>query len=93
MNKDGVVHQPGPPLIIAKFVRRSVKVSVLYQAHFKLKGKTTRNLKKFGESDEDNNIYISESLTPARKKLSKACLKVKKDYKLAIASTNNGKYT
>ena len=89
-DQDGVVHRPGPPLIIAKFFRRSVKEAV-YQARFSLKGKTTHKLENFDEADEDNNIDISESLRPSRKKLFKACLKVKKELKLSIVSTINGK--
>lgn len=78
---------PSTPVIIAKFVRREVKEE-FYKACFKLKNKTMQNMEG---SDLDNHIYVSESLTQARKKLFKSCLKIKKELKLAIAATSNGK--
>ncbi|EDO27224.1 predicted protein [Nematostella vectensis] len=87
---EGNVHPPSPPTIIAKFVRRDIKDEI-YKARFSLKDKTTQELEDFTCMDHRNHIYIAESLTQARKKLFKACLKAKKDLKFAYAGTVNGK--
>ena len=63
-----------PPAIIANFTRRDVKEK-FYDAKAKLHDVSTLDL---GYSD-DNNIYISESLTESNRELFKLCLKAKKD--------------
>ena len=80
---EGVVHSPSPPPIIVKFVQRKVKDD-FYRARFHLKGLTTNDL-------AINNIYIAENLTQVRKKLFKACLKIKRELNISTVSTNNGK--
>ena len=86
----GNTQPPPPPPIIAKFVRRDVKDDV-FQARFALKRKTTCDLVVDYVECEHNPIYISESLTVIRKKLFRSCLKFKKEFKLHVVSTSNGR--
>ena len=80
-----------PLLIIAKFVRRDLATD-LYRSPYKLKGKTTNdiNFDSF-QTRGGNKIFIQESLTPARKKLFRSCLKVKKELDYNYVSTSNGR--
>ena len=87
-DQNGRMHDPGPPAIIVKFIRRD-DATDLYNSRFKLKGKTTDDLNCIS-SCVDNNIYISESLNPSRKKLFRSCLKVKKELNFKFISTHNG---
>ena len=87
-DNDGRVHQPSTPAIIAKFVRRDDATN-FYNSRFQLKGQTTDNLECMS-SEVGNNIYISESLNPSRKKLFRSCLKVKKELNFKFISTHNG---
>ena len=59
----------------------------IYDARAKLHDVSTLDL---GYSD-DNNIYISESLTEANRKLFKLCLKAKKDLRFDFIWTRNGR--
>ena len=89
-DSDGTLHQPEPPAIIAKFVRRNDAIE-MYRSRYKLRGKTTSDIRGLSsnQSNADNNIYIQESLTPARRKLFKSCLKVKKELNFQSISTSS----
>ena len=91
-DSNGIKHPPSPPSIIAKFVRRDVKEE-FYRARYKLKHFTTKDIDvTFASSEgEGNKIYISESLTQARRKLFNSALKLKKDLKFNYISTSNGR--
>ena len=90
-SKDASDEQPcQPPVIIAKFVRREVK-DRLYCSRLRLKDKTIKDLDDFSDGDKDNGIFISENLTQTRRKLFKACLKVRKELNFKIISTTNGR--
>jgi len=87
-DKEGKVHQPKPPAIIAKLVCRDDPTE-FYNSHFKLKGKSTYDLDCIS-TGISNSIFISESLNPSRKKLFRSCLKVKKELDFRSISTHNG---
>ena len=91
-DKDGFVHQPDPPAIIAKFVRRDDAIAI-YRSRYKLKGKTTGDIVGLSQTQmrAGNNIYIQESLTVAKRKLFKSCLKVKKELNFKFISTSSGR--
>ena len=74
-DKDGFVHQPDPPAIIAKFVRRDDAIAI-YRSRYKLKGKTTSDIVGLSTTQmrAGSNIYIQDSLTVAKRKLFKSCL-------------------
>lgn len=78
--------KPGPPAIIAKFVRRDVK-DKYYGARAKLRRASTQSL---GYA-EGNNIYISESLTVSNRELLNQCLKARRDLDFDYLWTRNGK--
>lgn len=60
-----------------------------YNSRFKLKGQTIDDLECIS-SGVGNNIYVSESLNPSRKKLFRSCLKVKKELNYKFISTQYG---
>ena len=76
----------GPPAIIAKFTRRDVKEK-FYDARAKLHDVSTLDL----SYSDDNNIYISESLTESNRELFKLRLKAKKDLRFNFIWTRNGR--
>ena len=76
----------GPPPIIVKFTRRTIKER-LYGARRKLSESTTSDLGYF----EENKIYLAESLTEINRELFRACLSVKKEPKFNYIWTYNGR--
>lgn len=81
--------------IIVKFVHRDVKEE-FYKQRNKLAGKKTKDLpsvaKEFGKSVHNaDNIFISESLTPYRKKLFGRINEYKRNNKWKYLWTVNGK--
>lgn len=65
-----------PPKLVVKFTRRVVS-NKLYSSKRKLAGKKAKDLPNLNLSSEAN-VYISESLTPVKKKLVGEVNKVKK---------------
>lgn len=84
----GTGERRGTPNIIVKFVRRETR-DAFYRARRKLAGKTTDDL-DLGRY-ASNNIYISESLSPANRELFKSCLTFKKNRKYRFIWTHNGR--
>jgi hypothetical protein len=70
----------GPPKIIVKFTRRDIR-NQFYNNRRKLAGKKI----------DKNYVYISESLTPSRKKLFGKVNNIKKTLRWKYIWTNNGK--
>ena len=75
-----------PPIIIAKFVRRDTKEK-LYRARSKLRHITTQDL----GFQEDNKIYIQESLTQKNKELFRKPQQLKKALRYKFIWTNSGR--
>ena len=69
-------------------MRRETR-DAFYRARKHLRDKTTLDL-GLGRIAA-NNIYISESLSPANKQLFKSCLSFKKDKKFKFIWTHNGR--
>lgn len=78
------------PKIIVKFTRRDVR-NTFYGNRKKLKGKKVKNLPSLNLGNNNNYIYISESLTPSKKKLFGRANKLKKRLKWKFIWTNNGR--
>lgn len=77
MEKQGLGSTPiQHPAIVVKFTNRRIR-DRFYKARTKLKSCTIRDigLERYGE----NNIFIQESLTEAKRKLFKNCLKFRKE--------------
>ena len=80
-----------PPKFIAKFTRRSVKNS-FYDSKKKLSGKAVSDLPNLPvELQNDNYVFLGESLTQKRKKLFGEANKLRKDLRWKFIWTMNGK--
>jgi small-conductance mechanosensitive channel len=75
--------------IIVKFTRRDIK-NEFYTNRKKIAGRKISSLKSLGKKGE-NKVYISESLTPKRKKLFGAVNNIKKKLNWKFIWTNNGR--
>ena len=78
-----------PPKIIVKFTRRSVR-NTFYSNRRKLANKKASDLPDLG-LESSTNVYISESLTPYKKKLFGAVNREKKRLKWKFIWTFNGR--
>jgi dGTP triphosphohydrolase len=76
------------PAIIVKFVRRSNR-DELYKARKKLMNKSSRSLGFMRQNEQ--SIYISESLTKLNRKIFNQCLQKKKDLGFKYIWTSYGK--
>ena len=76
-----------PPVIMAKFVRRSVR-DKLYHSRKHLKEKSTKDIGLGRLSD--NRIYIAESVTKKNIVLFNKCLEVKKSLNYKFIWTSQG---
>ncbi|XP_028412580.1 uncharacterized protein LOC114535474 [Dendronephthya gigantea] len=76
------------PKVIVKFVRREKKEQ-FYKGRKNLKNKTTKDLKLARLSE--NNIYVSESLSPRNNELFKACLQFRRDNAFKFIWTQQGR--
>lgn len=78
-----------PPKIIVKFTRREVR-DRFYSNRKNLARKQIKDIPGLG-SDDRGRVYISESLTPSRKKLFGEINKIKKSRKWKFIWTQNGR--
>ena len=79
-----------PPKIIVKFTRRSVR-NEYYSNRRKLVNKKVKDLPDLNLTSNVDAVYISESLTPTKKKLFGKVNKVKKRLKWKFIWTRNGR--
>jgi DNA repair exonuclease SbcCD ATPase subunit len=82
-------NQSAAPKLIVKFTRRQVR-NKFYQARKKLASKKAKDLPRLG-LESDARVYISESLTPYKKKLFGQVNKLKKRLKWKYIWTYNGR--
>ena len=79
-----------PPKIIVKFTRRDIR-NAFYANRRKLINKKTNELAGLGLEEEEENVYISESLTRYKKRLFGDVNKLKKNIKWKHIWTQNGR--
>ena len=80
--------------LIVKFTRRTV-CNELYTSRKEVAGKKASSIKSLNDLEVESldltkKVYISDSLTPMRKKLFGSLNKLKKDLKWKFIWTNNG---